>query len=143
MVMLSAIAGGSTPDGEQMFEFGRSRLPSSLSFGSSWASLPSHSSSGSVRKLINSETLLDRVPRTLLRHGGAVHQGRDSPVLSVLSSWAASLAETIEAEKIIKLVEPVKNLFGAIFFVSVGMLVDPRDPGRTMPCLSLPSCSPS
>jgi len=34
------------------------------------------------------------------------------------------LAETIEAEKIIKLVEPVKNLFGAIFFVSVGMLVD-------------------
>lgn len=36
------------------------------------------------------------------------------------------LAETIEAEKIIKLVEPVKNLFGAIFFVSVGMLVDPN-----------------
>jgi CPA2 family monovalent cation:H+ antiporter-2 len=35
------------------------------------------------------------------------------------------LAETIEAEKIEKLVEPVKNLFGAIFFVSVGMLVDP------------------
>ena len=36
------------------------------------------------------------------------------------------LAETIEAEKIEKLVEPVKNLFGAIFFVSVGMLVDPQ-----------------
>ena len=36
------------------------------------------------------------------------------------------LAETVEAEKIIKLVEPVKNLFGAIFFVSVGMLVDPK-----------------
>ena len=36
------------------------------------------------------------------------------------------LAETIEADKIIKLVEPVKNLFGAIFFVSVGMLVDPK-----------------
>ena len=35
------------------------------------------------------------------------------------------LAETIEADKIIKVVEPVKNLFGAIFFVSVGMLVDP------------------
>jgi CPA2 family monovalent cation:H+ antiporter-2 len=34
------------------------------------------------------------------------------------------LAETIEAERIEKLVEPVKNLFGAIFFVSVGMLVD-------------------
>lgn len=36
------------------------------------------------------------------------------------------LAETIEAEKIIRLVEPVKNLFGAIFFVSVGMLVEPK-----------------
>ena len=35
------------------------------------------------------------------------------------------LAETIEAETINHLVEPVKDLFGAIFFVSVGMLVDP------------------
>ena len=36
------------------------------------------------------------------------------------------LAETVEAEHIEKLVEPVKNLFGAVFFVSVGMLVDPK-----------------
>lgn len=36
------------------------------------------------------------------------------------------LAETVEAEKISRLVEPVKNLFGAIFFVSVGMLVQPK-----------------
>ena len=35
------------------------------------------------------------------------------------------LAETIEAETIEKLVVPVKDLFGAIFFVSVGMMVDP------------------
>lgn len=35
------------------------------------------------------------------------------------------LAETIEAEQINAVVEPVKDLFGAIFFVSVGMLVDP------------------
>lgn len=35
------------------------------------------------------------------------------------------LAETIEAEKIGKLVRPVKDLFAAIFFVSVGMMVDP------------------
>src|SRR5574344_662719 len=35
------------------------------------------------------------------------------------------LAETIEADKIIHLVEPIKNLFGAVFFVSVGMLVEP------------------
>ena len=36
------------------------------------------------------------------------------------------LAETIEADKIARLVDPVKNLFGAVFFVSVGMLVDPQ-----------------
>lgn len=34
------------------------------------------------------------------------------------------LAETVEAEKIEHLVVPVKDLFGAIFFVSVGMMVD-------------------
>ena len=34
------------------------------------------------------------------------------------------LSETIEAQKIEHLVAPVKNLFGAIFFVSVGMMVD-------------------
>ena len=34
------------------------------------------------------------------------------------------MAETVEAEKIERLVNPVKDLFGAIFFVSVGMMVD-------------------
>ena len=34
------------------------------------------------------------------------------------------MAETVEAEKIEHLVNPVKDLFGAIFFVSVGMMVD-------------------
>ena len=36
----------------------------------------------------------------------------------------AILAETVEAEHIEGLVKPVKDLFGAIFFVSVGMLID-------------------
>ena len=35
------------------------------------------------------------------------------------------LAETLEAEKIEKLTAPIKDLFGAIFFVSVGMMVNP------------------
>lgn len=34
------------------------------------------------------------------------------------------LAETIESEKIMKLITPLKYLFGAVFFISVGMLVD-------------------
>ncbi|MDY6436115.1 MAG: cation:proton antiporter [Bacteroidales bacterium] len=36
------------------------------------------------------------------------------------------LAETLEADIIHKLVKPIQNLFGAIFFVSVGMLVNPQ-----------------
>lgn len=35
------------------------------------------------------------------------------------------LAETVEAEKIEHLVQPVKNIFGSIFFVSVGMMIAP------------------
>ncbi len=36
------------------------------------------------------------------------------------------LAETRKAERIIHSLKPLKNLFGAIFFVSVGMLIDPE-----------------
>lgn len=36
------------------------------------------------------------------------------------------LAETTERERIEHLVQPVKDLFGAVFFVSVGMLIDPK-----------------
>jgi CPA2 family monovalent cation:H+ antiporter-2 len=35
------------------------------------------------------------------------------------------IAETTQAEHIEHLVKPVKDLFGAVFFVSVGMLIDP------------------
>ncbi len=35
------------------------------------------------------------------------------------------LAETSESEHIDHIVEPIKNLFGAIFFISVGMMVSP------------------
>jgi len=36
------------------------------------------------------------------------------------------LAETKEVKRIEHLIHPLKNVFGAVFFVSVGMLVDPR-----------------
>ena len=36
------------------------------------------------------------------------------------------LAETLESEKIIHLIKGVKDIFGAVFFVSVGMLIDPN-----------------
>ena len=124
MVMLSAIAVGSSPDGGQMvgsilkivfflvlwFVVGIFLVPWFLR---------------SVRKLINSETLL------IVALGLCCFMAVLSTKVGFSSAFGAFvmgsiLAETIEAERIAKLVEPVKNLFGAIFFVSVGMLVDPN-----------------
>lgn len=36
------------------------------------------------------------------------------------------IAETTSAEKVENLIKPVKDLFGAVFFVSVGMMIDPN-----------------
>ncbi len=36
------------------------------------------------------------------------------------------LAETTQAERIEHLLKPVKDLFGAVFFVSIGMLIEPK-----------------
>jgi monovalent cation:H+ antiporter-2, CPA2 family len=36
------------------------------------------------------------------------------------------IAETTSAEKVEHLTKPIKNMFGAVFFVSVGMLIDPK-----------------
>lgn len=77
-----------------------------------------------TRKLMTSETLV------VLSLGLCCAMAVISTKTGFSSAFGAFvmgsiLAETVEAEKIAKLVEPVKNLFGAIFFVSVGMLVDP------------------
>ena len=78
-----------------------------------------------VRKLINNEVLL------IVSLGLCCAMAVFSTKVGFSSAFGAFimgsiLAETIEAERIEKLVEPVKNLFGAVFFVSVGMLVDPQ-----------------
>ena len=36
------------------------------------------------------------------------------------------IAETTSAEKVEHVIKPVKDLFGAVFFVSVGMMIDPQ-----------------
>ena len=78
-----------------------------------------------VRSLINTEVLL------VVSLGLCCAMAVISSKVVFSSAFGAFimgsiLAETVEAERIEKLVEPVKNLFGAIFFVSVGMLVDPK-----------------
>ena len=122
MVMLSAIASGNNPDGGQMLE-------SVLKIGFFlvlWLvvgifAIPEFLRK--VRRLINNEVLL------IVSLGLCCAMAVLSTKVGFSSAFGAFimgsiLAETIEAEHIEKLVEPVKNLFGAIFFVSVGMLVD-------------------
>lgn len=55
-------------------------------------------------------------------------------MFSIMSGFSAALgafvmgsilAGTIEAERIERLISPVKDLFGAVFFISVGMMVNP------------------
>ena len=124
MVMLSAIAGGNNPDGGQM-------VGSVMKIGFFlvlWLVVGIFAVPiflRRVRKLINSEVLL------IVSLGLCCAMAVFSTKVGFSSAFGAFimgsiLAETIEAERIEKLVEPVKNLFGAIFFVSVGMLVDPQ-----------------
>lgn len=124
MVMLSAVAVGNNPDGEQMlgivlkiaffivlwFVVGIFVVPMLLRC---------------VRKLINDETLL------IISLALCCLMAELSTKVGFSSAFGAFvmgsiLAETIEAERIERIVAPVKDLFGAIFFVSVGMLVDPE-----------------
>ncbi|MBR5929415.1 MAG: cation:proton antiporter [Prevotella sp.] len=124
MVMLSAIASGNSPNGGQMlqsvikitfflilwFVVGIFAIPLFLR---------------RMRRQMNNEMLL------IVSLGLCCAMAVFSTKVGFSSAFGAFvmgsiLAETIEADKIIRLVEPVKNLFGAIFFVSVGMLVDPH-----------------
>jgi CPA2 family monovalent cation:H+ antiporter-2 len=124
MVMLSAIASGNNPDGGQML----GSIVKIAFFLVLWLvvgifAIPLFLRS--VRKLINAEVLL------IVSLGLCCAMAVFSTKVGFSSAFGAFimgsiLAETIEAERIEKLVEPVKNLFGAIFFVSVGMLVDPQ-----------------
>ena len=77
-----------------------------------------------TRKLMNDETLL--VVALALCFGMVVIAAKTGFSAAFGAFIMGSiLAETVEAEHIEKVVKPVKDLFGAIFFVSVGMMVDP------------------
>ena len=124
MVMLSAIAGGSSPDGGQMVESVlRIGFFLVLWFVVGIFFIPAFLRA--TRRLMNEETLL------IVALGLCCFMAVFSTKVGFSSAFGAFvmgsiLAETVEADKIVRLVEPVKNLFGAIFFVSVGMLVEPQ-----------------
>lgn len=77
-----------------------------------------------VKKLMNDETLLVIALGLCL---GMVVLATATGFSAALGAFimGSILAETVEAEHIEHLIKPVKDLFGAIFFVSVGMLVNP------------------
>ena len=124
MVMLSAMASGSDMGGGQLLQ----SVMRIVFFLILWLvvgifAIPLYLRR--VRRLINNEVLL------IVALGLCCAMAVFSTKVGFSSACGAFimgsiLAETIEAERIEKLVEPVKNLFGAVFFVSVGMLVDPK-----------------
>jgi CPA2 family monovalent cation:H+ antiporter-2 len=76
------------------------------------------------QRYLNNETLLVVVIGLCL---GMVLFASSAGFSSALGAFVMGsiLAETVEMKRIEHLVEPMKNLFGAVFFVSVGMMIDP------------------
>ena len=122
MVMLSTLAVSKEFEGSQM-------LQSILQLGLYlvlWFTVGLYFIPLALRKLkplMNSETLLIT---SLALCFGMVVAASAAGFSAAFGAFVMGsiLAETVEAEAIEHLVAPVKNLFGAIFFVSVGMMVD-------------------
>jgi len=77
-----------------------------------------------VKNHLNDETLI------ILSLGlclGMVLTAEEAGFSSALGAFVMGsiLAETVESHRIEKLMSPLKNVFAAIFFISVGMLIDP------------------
>lgn len=124
MVMLSAIATGDEPgSGEMVMSILNIAFFLILWFVVGIFAIPLFLRK--VRNLMNQETLV-------INSLGLCCM---MAVISTQSGFSAAFgafvmgsifAETIEAERIEKVTSSVKDLFGAVFFVSVGMLVDPQ-----------------
>ena len=77
-----------------------------------------------LKKHLNDETLI------ILSLGlclGMVLTAEEAGFSSALGAFVMGsiLAETVESHRIEKLMTPLKNVFAAIFFISVGMLINP------------------
>ena len=77
-----------------------------------------------IRKFLNQETLLViSLGLCLIMVVLATYAGFSSALGAFI--MGSILAGTVQAESTEKVIAPVKDLFGAVFFVSVGMLVEP------------------
>ncbi|HOY31099.1 MAG TPA: cation:proton antiporter [Bacteroidales bacterium] len=84
-----------------------------------------------IRKLLNDETLLIISLALCFSMVVLAADYGFSPALGAFIMGSV-LAETTKAEKIEYITKSVKNLFGAIFFVSIGMLLDPQMLGKNI-----------
>ena len=124
MVLLTSIAVKNEFEGQElMWQVGKLALYISMWFILGITIIPTFLKK--FKKHLNNETL------TIFSIGlclGMVLLAVQAGFSSALGAFimGSVLAETIEAERIEHLVQPVKNIFGAIFFVSVGMMIDPH-----------------
>ena len=77
-----------------------------------------------LKKHLNDETLIILALGLCL---GMVLTAEEAGFSSALGAFVMGsiLAETVESHRIEKLMTPLKNVFAAIFFISVGMMIDP------------------
>lgn len=123
MVILSSIAiNNSVEGGEMLFSIGKLLFFLIIWFAVGVFILPSFLNSS--RKFLNSETLL--IVSMGLCLGMAVFSVACGFSLALGAFVMGSiLAGTSFAERIERVTMPVKDLFGSVFFISVGMMVNP------------------
>ena len=128
MVFLSTVAVSKTVEGlELLYSFFKL-----LGFLLFWFLLGTYLVPTFLRKMkrfLNDETLL--IISTALCIG-MVYLATAAGFSSALGAFVMGsiLAETIDSERIEKLTLPIKDFFGAIFFVSVGMMIQPLTLGE-------------
>ncbi|MBW0161898.1 MAG: cation:proton antiporter [Sediminibacterium sp. Gen4] len=124
MVLLSTVAVSQQFEGTQMFlSIGKLLFFLCLWFLMGIFLLPTFFKK--VSRFLNSETLLVLSLALCLGMVVLADQVGFSAALGAFI-MGSILAETTQAHKIEHLITSVKDLFGAIFFVSVGMLIDPQ-----------------
>lgn len=123
MVILSSVAVGKVEGGEMLYSVAKLCFFLIIWFLVGTYLLPSLLNA--VRRFLNEETLL--VLSMALCLGMAVCAVECGFSLALGAFVMGSiLAGTNYAERIEHVVTPVKNLFGAVFFISVGMMVNPN-----------------
>lgn len=122
LVLLSSLAMGDVQGSELLFNIGKLIFFLIIWFVVGVYVLPSFLTR--FRRYLNDETML------IVAMGLCFSMA----VFSVMCGFSLELgafvmgsilAGTVAAERMEKVITPVKNLFGAVFFISVGMMVDP------------------